>query len=260
MTDTSITNVKSTKDYKMFKLLSYNREVDEARVKRIAEVIREDGFLVPILITEECFVIDGQHRLRAAEDVGCMVTYITYHVEKDKIPLVVSKLNATSRPWGTEQYYDMWVSLKKPIYSELENIRAKNEISFSTMFSLLTSAMQEKGEGYDIVRGQEKFKSGKYSMTESQFKRLDERCKWWNEIIGYSPKFDLFGKAFRSAVTDVIRQKKYNHEIMMRALIRGSGSLLGCHARAEYFIQLIEEYNRIAKGEEKIRLSGKNKR
>jgi hypothetical protein len=259
VTEKTISQILTTKDYGRFVLLPYNREVEDSRVDRIANVIKEDGFLVPILATSNYEVIDGQHRLAAARKVGCAVSYLLYHVEKEKVPLVVSKLNATAKTWGLEQYHDMWVKLHKDVYVRIEEIRLKHELSFSVIDGLLCAAMPDKGGTYDIVRGRELYKSGKFTMTESQYKRLDEKCSWWNEIVGYSPKFDNFGKAFRSAVTDVIRQKNYDHDIMKHALVRGAGSLLGCHARAEYVIQLVEEYNRVAKGDEKIRLMGKKK-
>ena len=57
--------VFETTDYSMFKKIDYNRSVSRSNVKKIMKSIIEYGLIVPIVISEDGYIIDGQHRLEA---------------------------------------------------------------------------------------------------------------------------------------------------------------------------------------------------
>ena len=62
-----------TNDYGMFGWIKGNRLLDESRIKKICKANRVDGInlfpYVPILVTKDNKVIDGQHRLMAAKSL-----------------------------------------------------------------------------------------------------------------------------------------------------------------------------------------------
>lgn len=91
--------VQVTKDYQRFKTLSSNRRVDMNHVKRLAKSMKENPHLFetrPILVNENMFVIDGQHRLRAAQENKQPVYYM---VSKGITVDDTRTLNTTQANW-----------------------------------------------------------------------------------------------------------------------------------------------------------------
>ena len=75
--DEIVTNVYATTDYGKFKILITNRIVIDKVVKKLVKSMLESGWIgAPIVVNERMEVIDGQHRIAAAERIGIPVHYI----------------------------------------------------------------------------------------------------------------------------------------------------------------------------------------
>lgn len=75
--DEIVTNVYATTDYGKFKLLITNRIVIDKVVKKLVKSMLERGWIgAPIVVNERMEVIDGQHRITAAERISIPVHYI----------------------------------------------------------------------------------------------------------------------------------------------------------------------------------------
>ena len=70
------TQIHSTSDYSIFKILKGNRAVSELHVRRLAEAIKEKDLQIPIIVDDNLYILDGQHRLEAYKIVGNPVPYI----------------------------------------------------------------------------------------------------------------------------------------------------------------------------------------
>lgn len=91
--------INNTRDYNEFKLMTGNRNVDHNHVKKLKrEMERNPEMLAanPILVNEHLFVIDGQHRLTAARELGTTVYYI---VSEGATIEQTRDLNTTQRRW-----------------------------------------------------------------------------------------------------------------------------------------------------------------
>ena len=62
-------------------------------------------------------VVDGQHRLKAAQELGVA---IYYQIIEDAQLQEIQLLNAYARPWQTGDYLDSYVALGKKEYIEVE--------------------------------------------------------------------------------------------------------------------------------------------
>ena len=71
--------VGTTKDYSLFKFFNYNRAIKRANLKEIKKAIQKRGLIMPILVTKDFKVIDGQHRLLALQELGMEVHYVIAH-------------------------------------------------------------------------------------------------------------------------------------------------------------------------------------
>ena len=70
--------IHTTKDYDKFKITKGNRTMDIAHKDKLKESMKIDDILSlrPILIRENGEVIDGQHRLTAAKELGLEIHYM----------------------------------------------------------------------------------------------------------------------------------------------------------------------------------------
>jgi hypothetical protein len=97
--DIEIPQIQVTTDYLKFKLMAGNRPVDYNHVKRLKRSMEADPQLLPsspIQVNEHFFIIDGQHRRLAAQELGVPLYYIvTPGATLDETRV----LNFTQRRW-----------------------------------------------------------------------------------------------------------------------------------------------------------------
>lgn len=226
-----------SREYDEFRFLGYNRDVDTKRVNKIKAVIAEDGFLVPILVNVDGYVVDGQHRLSAVRDLGKEFSYVQYDIPTDKLPNIISKLNSTAKTWGLVNYMEMWAQLGKAQYMWMDELIKKQDILFTHFYRLVGNVVNKFGA---------KFRSGTVTFTEAQKEKIFKRAKEFNEIRYLEPRFKDFGTGFLNALAAIIITRGYDHGSMINAISTYPGSLLKCRTGSEYKGELIELYNRIA--------------
>ena len=75
----------STIEHNQFKSIKGNRAVSPPHVRSIIESITEHNYLFefPISVTNDLEVIDGQHRLEAAKQLGKMIWYRKIDIKGD---------------------------------------------------------------------------------------------------------------------------------------------------------------------------------
>lgn len=230
------TAMYKTRDYDSFKMLNYNRKVDSERVEGLMQSIKEHGFLLPILVSSDMQVADGQHRLAAARKLNVPVSYIKYDISGDMLPVLISKLNSLSKNWKLVNYYMMWRELGKGHYLWMGDVIEKYDITFEELYKFFSGSI------YKIT---DKFKDGTLKFTDSQKQKIVSTVENFNEIINFSDVFkgDGFGKIFRLACVDIVKHTDYVHDRMIKKLQRDAGRLLGCVNRIDFVQQLEHVYN-----------------
>lgn len=70
--------ILKTKDYSIFKTVNFNRDKNKKHIKNVIKIIQKENLLHlhPILVNNSMEVIDGQHRLEAAKELGLEIFYI----------------------------------------------------------------------------------------------------------------------------------------------------------------------------------------
>tara|TARA_A100001391_G_C5084432_1_gene280755 strand:- start:24092 stop:24862 length:771 start_codon:yes stop_codon:yes gene_type:complete len=86
----------STNNYKSFKFFSYNRAIDNANLNKIKNSIKSRGQIMPVLITKDFTVIDGQHRVIALQELELLVHYV---ICNSYIPSDVEEVNNIGKKW-----------------------------------------------------------------------------------------------------------------------------------------------------------------
>src|SRR5215469_12497290 len=79
--------ILKTSDLSIFKNVSFNRDKNKKHIQDVVKIIKKENLLHlhPILVNNEMEVIDGQHRLEAAKDLGLEIFYIKSNLSYDHI-------------------------------------------------------------------------------------------------------------------------------------------------------------------------------
>lgn len=98
--------IYETDNYDLFSYAASNRKVNPNYVEDLKASMEEVGFLPakPVLVDKNGVVVDGQHSLKAAKQLGIKVPYAVLDGEYDQ-DLVV-RLNMTQEKWGMEDFVE----------------------------------------------------------------------------------------------------------------------------------------------------------
>jgi hypothetical protein len=176
----NLEGIKS-KEWGVFKMFPYNRTIDLNRVNKISEVIRKNGFRVPItviLINGYYYIIDGQHRFEACKknDIP-VIALVLRDVKEENIPELIADYNSVSKSWTGKDYYNMWVFLKKVGYIEMENIRTKYDITYTILSNLMA--------GVSIYNGSvsRNMKNPEFRLKKEVESDIITKLEYMNDIL-----------------------------------------------------------------------------
>ena len=96
-----ITKVMYEKNYTKFTLFDNNRNINETHVEELISSMRKSGQLMPVVITPNMEVIDGQHRLKACEKLGIPVSYVINKTGNSK---QIAVMNNTQKGWKNKDF------------------------------------------------------------------------------------------------------------------------------------------------------------
>ena len=167
-----------TTNYSQFKIAKENREI---RGQKILNSIRIKNLLPekPILVTPEMQVLDGQHRLWAAQQLQLPIYYT---ISREEIGLQdLARLNI-QRPWGMTDYLNLYKH-QNPNYSFLDEILTKYNLDLYLSFVI-------KSLGYGIDCGED-FRKGTYKLKDTR-EKLEMRMEKVFEC------YQTFSKVFKS--------------------------------------------------------------
>ena len=172
--------IKSTRDYDKFKLLSCNRYQNKEELKsspefkRLKQSISQDNQLhaFPILVNGRGEVIDGQHRLLAAKDLGMPI----YYIEDKNINTNVMQLTNTAvKKWGLIDHINFFADhYKNEEYINLLKLMKSSKMSSKALLLLLAG---DSKTIYEVI------KNGKFMMPKK--KNIEEVIESYQGFIAY---------------------------------------------------------------------------
>lgn len=171
--------IQKTKDYEIFKFREDNRvQLDKGHIQKLVKMIEVRNMLAlrPILVNAEMEIIDGQHRLMAAKQLG---VEIYYELSKEMTLHDVILMN-TSKQWGIQDYMNFFCKNKYPEYLALADFIKANNISLRLGISMAMSITRQV---------QEKFRLGEFKFSVDQCSKEVEII--W-DTISYIKKINGF--------------------------------------------------------------------
>lgn len=172
---------KNTKDYDMFIFRDDNRaQIDQSHVRRLVQSITSRNLLElrPITVNGKMEIIDGQHRLLAAKEMGIDIWYV---VQDDLDAQDILKMNI-SKNWLMADYFNFYVHHGYPEYIKLTEFMKKEGLNLQVSLNLIY------GRSLNKVT---EFKEGKFAFKEQVVSEQIEICKdtieTINKVNGYCP-------------------------------------------------------------------------
>src|SRR6185369_2038866 len=134
--------MESTKNYAMFKFLPSNREIIEGKVGELIASIKQKNLLEfrPILVDENHGIIDGQHRLKAAEALQIPI----YFNKKKGVGVAdMILLNSAQSNWSGVDYLNAYCAEGKKSYLQFRQFLTEYDLNLRVGFVLF--GMQSYG-------------------------------------------------------------------------------------------------------------------
>jgi len=233
--------VKKTSDYTMFKILGCNAEIKPEHVQRILDSIKIRNMLHarPILVNKDYEVIDGQHRLRAAELLGLEIYYeVDEQIRIEDMVL----LNSNSRVWKPEDYIRHYAALGYVEYKKLENFLSDQKMNYNLFYRLRKGG---KASGYH-----DGFKKGTFKFVSDDeielFKDcLDQMAIIKTEIHGLQLNKEpfIYGARFSWAILTLIRKDGFKLDVFLNKVAFLHDKIHKCVDAAAYLSMLVYIYN-----------------
>lgn len=224
--------MESTTDYSIFKEFSSNREIDEKHVKQLMVAIAAKNLLHvnPIVVDEQMRVVDGQHRLAAAEKLGLPIYYIKDNIDRSDI----SMLNSNQKNWTAMDYINFYTIEKNPSFITLTNlINHYPDMAVSAL--LVLSNSEGKRNLKDLKSGSLDVLNAAHCEKVCEFCEILNR-KFQNDFVFYS-RFPL-------AISTAMKAEQWEAETFIRHIEASPRSFVRCHTKEQYLEMIEEIYNR----------------
>ncbi len=129
--------VQKTNDYSKFNILKGNRPLDRYHLKKLKESVEKENHLNlhPIIINQNNEVIDGQHRLEVARQLGLDIFFIKSDTVTDEHLI---HCNVNQKSFEVENYIDYFaIKERKEEYIQLKNMLKSSCLKPKALLTLI---------------------------------------------------------------------------------------------------------------------------
>lgn len=219
--DTDDLVVKSTNSYGQFKIVNSNREVNATHVKKLKRAIASKNMLRlnPIVVNDNMEVIDGQHRLAAAKQLGLPIYYIQ---EKSVDRNDIANLNTNKKNWNIMDYVNFYAVEKYPDYVSFCKL-CNEHPNFKTTWLQILCTSNGKRKTPNLKEGQ---------IDISNIDTARTWIKYFEDWASYIPT--VYSTRFIEGAIEFFKTVEYDHEIIMTNLPERLDSVRPCIYAAEY--------------------------
>lgn len=227
------------------KFTGENRVVDRKHVSKLKASISEENRLhvCPIVVNTKGELIDGQHRLTAAMELGL-----------DKVPCLVvlehtdaaAAINQNMKNWSGPDFAHYWAKKGLKDYVDFLAFVKRTGTTFSVAISLLTGEMRSERHLVNFKKGLFRIRKVEQGDWITYVERFVARTEEFRPFL----KDGYRDRSFILAFWHVFNSTSYNHEHMMKKV-----EMVGLTRKAtqeDYRQQLEDVYNWKVRVEDKI--------
>lgn len=232
--------ILSTNDYTIFKGMEGNRDVDALHVKRLQKLMLLNGNLTyefPIVVNQELFVIDGQHRLRALEELGWEVGYV---IQDEATIDTVRAINRGQRNWSWRDVANSYAKLGYDDYQwfmwfvETYNLNLRTGMSFATGM---------------VHGGRAAFFAGEMVIADKT--RAVKRAEQYDDVREAA---GIDNSAFGSAFGEIAKSPDYEHGRMVAKVDQLAATIPQAATTNDYKRKFEDIFNHSLAEENRVRL------
>lgn len=146
-------NLFCSTDYKIFRRRKDNREIDLKHVEDLKKSLQQcnDLKLNPLIVNPAMEIVDGQHRLKAAEELGYPVYYI---IDENFYPEKIKLYNTVVKQWDKIAFLNSYATSGNKSYDDLKKFT--NQFNLSVGVALIWTG-QGSVPRKDFAEGNYKF-------------------------------------------------------------------------------------------------------
>jgi hypothetical protein len=225
-----------TKDYGQFKFLRGNRDLNEPKIKRIVKSVLgglEFFQFCPIMVNEDMYIIDGQHRFVVCKQLRRNIYYV---IVPDFKLRQIAEINNNTSKWKERDYLNCYTDVGLEDYKVLDEFAGKYSISIKVAASLLMQGKAQtggQGDGKDFFRDGE-FKVyflEKATLLMDMVTEFNEFCTTFNT------------RSFIKAIETLHDCEKYDHTEFTEKLRLHNLTIEPKSTAKEYLIHMEELFN-----------------
>ena len=176
----NLENARLTKNWSKMTFLADNRDIDDGDVKRLAESIKNEGQLQPIVLNEKWEIIEGQHRVHACQLLDIPILYVISAGATIKHVII---MNNNQKSWRNKDYLKCFSHKNHKNSAEYKKIGAfmkEYGLNFSISINLLAGNENKTSSFTGSGTARKAFKEGNFQIKDlqkaekygSQLKRL----------------------------------------------------------------------------------------
>lgn len=239
--------ITSTKKYSQFKNILGNRQLSKEHIHDLTVEIQRNNLLdvCPIIVNEKMQVIDGQHRLEAAKQLGIAVPYVV--VKGLGIEHVV-RMNTSQKKWTMNDYIQLHIDLGNQHYIDLNDFVKEHKITPHQGIALLSSSQYLTSKLND-------FREGRWEIT--RYEEAEEVVDVMKKLMPIMRTNLIYrNNAFSSAVVKTINILDQNGDSLDLLLgrVKDSSVTLNFSHRVRDYLKELEDIVNFGKKKSIIRL------
>lgn len=149
-----------SKDYNKFKFVDVNRAVNRLEVEKKKNLLvkNDKSSVLPILVTKNLEIIDGQHRFVALKELNKPIYYI---IDENYCMSDVVDINSTSLRWSSADFLTYYIKQDKQNYIKFNDLLKKYSFNITELVHLVGNGESKRNPFEDFKTGNLKLKSDK---------------------------------------------------------------------------------------------------
>ena len=232
-----INEVYETNNYSQFKFIGNNRAVSQGHVNKIANSMKKQRLISPIIINEVWEIIDGQHRFLAQRELNMSIPYI---IQKGYGEIETQLLNNNTKNWSMLDWERHYCNKNIEDYAIFRDFRKKYKFPSEQCQMLL----QQEHDN-------QVFKDGLFKVVS-----YNRAIRYANMIcdIQKNISWDCKDRMFIRAIIFIFDFGVYKHSEFIKKL-KIKGNVLNIQRDKKSFCRVIEDvYNFRTREDNRVRL------
>lgn len=235
-----VNKVYRTKDYSIFKFHKENRTIKTPKVNYLKGRMMKNGWAKGshLTVNHKYEIIDGQHRLLAAMEVGVPVDYVMYRNANGND---IRELNMGGDPWRIMEHLDFGIKQGNQNYILLDRFMKNFPHIRPTDCTMLTKNSTSYARRREFEEGEFKVKDMKIAY------------EWGHNIMSLKPYFDGYKLSLfvRSMIT-VLQHPEFKFDEFLHRVKTRRSMIYKCGTLDQYLEMIEKIYNFRRPADERI--------